>query len=351
MLNCRNQRLAQKRIRFFFLACSFVCIAPASIVGQQTRIYRGSIGGSHVEMHVNFEGNKVSGTYAYDRVGEELKLSGQLGAQGGLELAEFGANRKQTGKIICKRKLDDLIDPECTWSRVDGSHQAFVTLEEQHFGFTGGVRMLPKTIIDRATGVVVSYPQLTSDKTLSAGAQTLNQLISTWIRKAIKDFDPQPSPGRTSFELNYNVLLGSDDLVSIEITEYEDSGAAHPNNGFWAITYDLNKNKELKIEDVFKPQSDYKTAIAKHVIADITRRANVIEQEDAKREGRRPQLQDEPIVSMDQLSELAHWGMTPNGLMVYFDFPHVISVFDRTFVPYGVIKDYLQPNGPASRFQ
>lgn len=339
------------------MAAALSLVWAGAVICQQTqqttvRVYRGSIAGSHVEMHLTFEGNKVSGTYAYDRVGEELKLSGQLGAQGGLELAEFDANRKQTGKIMCKQKLDELIDPECTWSRVDGSHQAFVTLEEQHFGFTGGVRVLPKTIIDRATGVVVSYPQLTSDKTLTAGAQSFNQLVSTWIRKAVKDFDPEPSPGRISLEMNYNILLGANDFVSFEITEYSDNGGAHPNHGFsWAITYDLNTKRELKIEDVLKPNTDYKTAIAKHVVADITRRANVIEQEDARREGRKPQLQDEPVVSMDQLSELAHWCMTPKGLMVYFDFPNVISVFDRTFVPYGVIKDYLQPNGPASRFQ
>jgi len=319
---------------------------------QTAKVYRGSIGGSHVEMHLTFEGNDVKGTYAYDRVGEDLKLTGKLNSQGGLELSEFGANRKQTGKIMCKRKLDELIDSECIWSRVDGSHQAFVALEEQHFGFTGGVRMVPKTIIDRKTAVVVSYPQLTSDKTLSAAAQAFNQRISAWVKQAVKDFDAEPSPqGRTSFELNYNILLGSNDLISVEITEYSDNGGAHPNNGFWATTYDLSKNKELKIEDVFKPDSDYKTAIGKHVIADITRRANVIEQEDAKREARKPQPQDEPIVSMDQLTELSHWAMTPRGLMVYYDFPHVISVFDRTFVPYGVIRDYLQPNSPAARFQ
>jgi hypothetical protein len=171
------------------------------------------------------------------------------------------------------------------------------------------------------------------------------------MRKAVRDFDPEPSPGRTSYELNYNILLGTNDLVSVEITEYSDNGGAHPNHAFYAFTYDLNRNRELKIEDVLKPDTDYKTAIAKHVIADITRRANVIEQEDARREGRNPQPQDEPIVSMDQLTELSDWAMTPRGLMVYFNFPNVISVFDPTFVPYGVIKDYLQPNGPASRFQ
>jgi len=185
------------------------------------------------------------------------------------------AGEGRLDKIMCKQKLDELIDPECFWSRVDGTHQAFVSLEEQHFAFTGGLRLAPKSIIDRATGVVVSYPQLTIDKPLSAGGQGFNQLVSTWFRKVIKDFDPQPSP-HTSYELNYNVLLGTNDLVSVEITEYSDNGGAHPNNGFYSITYDLNKNRELKLEDILKPDSDYKTAVAKYVVADIQRRANII---------------------------------------------------------------------------
>src|SRR5437667_2244604 len=151
---------------FGFIALGFLA-HPTFILAQQgtaTKIYRGSIGGSHVEMHLTFEGNKVSGTYAYDRVGEDLKLSGQIGAQGGLELAEFDAKRKQTGKITCKRNLDDPIDPDCTWSRVDGTHQAYITLEEQNLAFTNGMQVIARTIVDRTTRLTVSSAQLISDK-------------------------------------------------------------------------------------------------------------------------------------------------------------------------------------------
>src|SRR5437588_6714536 len=90
----------------------FICVS--SVFAQQ-KIYRGSIGGSHIEMRLTFAGDKVEGVYAYDRIGEDLKLTGKLNALGGLELAEFGVNRKQTGKIACKQKLDELVDSECYW--------------------------------------------------------------------------------------------------------------------------------------------------------------------------------------------------------------------------------------------
>src|SRR5262252_1729309 len=316
-----------------------LCLACSTTAFCQQKTYRGSIGGSHVEMRLTFEGNKVSGSYSYDRIGEEIKLGGQITAAGGLELTEFDARRKPSGKIGCKRQLDDPIDAECYWSRVDGSHQAFVALEAQQTGPMNGLRIVPKTINDRATGVVVSYPQLASDQPLPAGADGFNKDISAWIKKAVKDFDPESSSGRASFDLNYNVLLAANDLVSIEITEYSDNGGAHPNTGYWAMTYDLNKNKEIAIEDIFKRDSDYQTAIGKFVVADIQKRADAMDQEEARQAGRTPSAPKQQVVSIDQLSDIANVAITAKGLMVYFDFPHVIAVFDRTLVPYAAIKD------------
>jgi hypothetical protein len=37
--------------------------------------------------------------------------------------------------------------------------------------------------------------------------------------------------------------------------------------------------------------------------------------------------------------------MSAKGLVVYFDFPHVIAVFDKTVVPYNVIARYLKRDG------
>ena len=321
---------------------------PASTAAK---VYRGSIGGSHIQMRLNVQGNKVSGTYSYDSIGEDLKLSGQLDEQGRLELAEF-ANGKQTGKFTCKRKLGDEIDSECSWSKPDGTREAFVTLEEQSIAFTNGLQVTPKTIANRKSGIVVSYPQITnSGNALSRSAEGFNRRVLALVQKAIKEFEPGTEPGRSSFETNYNVLLATNDLISVEMREYSDSGGAHPNSGFWAITYDLSANKEPDFDDLFKPGSDYKTAIAKYAVADIDKRAVAIEQEDARREGRKAEQRTEPIVTIDQLSEISDWGLTPKGLVVYFYFPHAIAVFDRTLIPYSVINEYLKPNGAAARIQ
>jgi hypothetical protein len=344
-------RLSNSRV---ILTVGLLFCSP-TIMGQQTlqttvRTYRGSVGESHFQMRLNIQGTKVSGSYSYDTVGEDIKLTGQLDDQGKLDLVEFDVKGKKTGKFGCKKLYD--AEPDCVWSKPDGTREAYVTLGEQHIGFANGLQIVPGTIANRRSGVKVSYPQLTADAgTLSPGAASFNRRVLALTQKAIKAFEPGAEPGKDSFETNYNVLLATDDLISVEMTEYSYSGgAAHPNSGFWSLTYDLAGNKELALDDLFKAGSDYKTAIANYVVADIEKRAVAIEEADAKSEGRKRTPREDPMVTAEQLSEISNWGLTPKGLVVYFDFSHVIAVFDRTVVPYDVINEYLKPNGPVARY-
>ena len=323
----------------------FVAVCGLS-ASAQTRVYRGSIGNSHIQMRLTFNGNDVSGTYAYDSVGQELNLTGRLN-HGALELTEMSGKQK-TGKFVCKKPLGDPIDSECTWSKIDGTRESMVTLEEQNFAFSDGIQVTPKMINNRRTGVTVSYPQITGSSPLSAGPAGFNRRIATLAQKKVGEF--APIDGKGVFETNYNILFGTNDLISIEMTEYYDGGGAHPNNSFWTLTYDLKANKELKFADLFKPDSDYNSAIARYVVADIDKRARAVEEDEARSSGRKPEPREGPLVDMEQLNELSGWGLTPAGLIVYFDFPHVIAFFDKTLVPYSVVKQYLNPNGPAARF-
>jgi len=320
-----------------------------SNIGVVDRTFRGAVGRNHIQMSLIFKGNNVSGKYSYDRVGEEITVKGMLDADRKLELVEFGAKNKPTGRFRCKRPFDDPIDRDCYWSKPDGSSESFVSLNEQFVALRNGLQIRPQVITDRAKGVVVSYPQLESSGVLSPGAQKFNRRILAMTQKAIADF--QPVDGKGSFDSNYTVLLGTNDLISIEMMEYSDGGGAHPNDRWWALTYDLAANKELKFADLFKPDSDYSNALAKYITADIDRRADELEKESARGEKRTPNKRDDSIVPMEQLSEVSDFALTPKGIVIYFDFPHVIAVFDRNFVPYSVVREYLNPNGAAARFQ
>ena len=336
--------------KFFLLTTAIVLLAFSQSAAAQsgvTKQYRGSVGGNHIQMALTFSGKNVTGTYSYDRVGQEIKLRGSLSAEGKLELTEFGEKNKPTGKFSCKQSFDDPVDRECYWSKPDGTGESFVSLNEQNLAFTGGLQIVPKLITNRARGIVVSYPQLASSGTLSAAAQKFNRRMLAMTQKGISEFEP--IDGKGSLDTNYTIQLGTNDLVSVEMMEYSDGGGAHPNDRWWALTYDLAADKELKYEDLFKPGSDYNTAIAKYLTDDINRRAVELEKDNARRENRQPAKQDEPLISTDQLTEVSDFALTPKGVIVYFDFPHVIAYFDKNFVPYSVIKEYLKPNGPAEK--
>jgi hypothetical protein len=333
------------RVITFSTICLLLALGAAAALAQ-TKDYRGEIGNSHIQMRLAFNGANVTGTYSYDSVGQDLKLTGTLSADGKLELKESDGKAKPTGKFACKH-FEDPIDSECMWSRIDGTHESMVMLEPQSLSFTNGIEIKPKTITNRRTGVGASYPQLASKEPLSAAAQAFNRQVLALVQKAIKEFEPVD--GKGSFDANYNVLLGTNDLVSVELTVYFDGGGAHPNNYFLSLTYDLAANKELKFEDLFQPGADYNTAIAKYLVDDIDKRAYAVEQKDAT-DPKQVQKRDAPIISEDQLKELSGWGLTPKGLIVYFDFPHVIAYFDKNFVPYSIVKQHLKPGGPASRW-
>jgi hypothetical protein len=151
------------------------------------------------------------------------------------------------------------------------------------------------------------------------------------------------------FHVDYNVLLATDDLVSVELAYDSYAGGAHPDSSYDAVTYDLRADRELKLEDVFKPGAPYAKAIAAYCDKDIRRRAAAQEAEAAKEEHRKAEPQEEPPVLPELLEEISAFALTPKGLMIYYDLPHVVALFDRNFIPYVVVENFLKPDSPAAR--
>jgi Deacetylase PdaC len=294
-------------------------------------------------MRLTISGSKVTGTYFYDHFKQDIPLEGTYDAKGQLELVE-GSGKHKTGKFICKKESQASdVDLECEWSRPDGTGKALVFLNEQGLSFKADTRIKPKVISDRQRKVEASVPQL-SAAVMTPAMNEFNRLIESRVQKAIKEFQPD-SYSNAVFDTTYNLLFGDDDKVSVEINEYVDSGGAHPNTYLWTVNYDLKANKELTLDDVFRTGDDYKTAIAEFVARDINRRADEMERSEAKRNNRPPEKREEPVMTVDGLPEMNTWGFNTKGFVAYFDFPHVMAVFDKTIVPYGIVARHLKPNG------
>ena len=320
----------------------FLC-SVAHAQTAPTKTYRGAIGDKHIEMRLNVAGTKVDGTYFYDQFKQDIKLEGVVDSKGGLTFTE-GAGKKKTGKFVCMAEPEAPdTDLECEWSRPDGSGKRLVYLVEQFIHFRSGTEITPKVTVDQKTKAFASYPQLKA-AVMSYALNNFNSLIETKLQAAIKDFQPE-SAAHSSFDTNYNVLLANDEVVSIEMVEYSDTGGAHPNSRFWTVNYNLKANKELTLSDVFSEGDEYKTVIAEFAAKDINRRADEMERQEARRNNRQPEKREEPVMTADGLPEMDTWGVSDKGFVAYFDFPHVMAVFDKTVVPRGVLARFLKPDG------
>lgn len=316
----------------------------------QAKLYRGSLGDNHIEMRLNLEGNSITGSYSYDQFGQDLKLAGNVTAKGDWEFAEFAPGGKKTGKFVChpaKSRFDT--DLECEWTKPTGNAQSSAYLSEQHPS-PQDIKITPKVINRNRTNTTVSYPQLSGPGVNVNTAAAFNRLIAKLVNDAIKEFQPEPPPARTAFDTNYSITFVSSDVVSVEMNEYTDSGGAHPNSRVWGLTYDLKRNREVKLADLFKRGSDFLNVLKKYSVEEINRHADYLDAEETRLNGKPPANREEPLMTEEQLTEAGDFGLTPEGIAIYYDFPHVIAVFNKVVVPYDVVKNLIDPNGVAGRF-
>jgi hypothetical protein len=319
------------------------CVAAAQGQTDSTKVYRGSLGDKHIEMRLTVAGSKVKGSYFYDQFKQDIELEGSYDSKGVLELVE-GSGKKKTGNFVCKAEPESLeADLECEWSRPDGKGQRLVFLNEQGIRFKTDLKVVPKIASDRKTKASASYPQL-SAAVMTPGMTTFNRLVESKIQTAIKEFGSQ-FEAASVFDTNYDVMWATEDFISIEFEEYTDGGGAHPNTRLWTVNFSLSKNRELTLDDVFTKDSDYAAEIAKFAAKDISRRADKLERDEAQRTNRQPEKRDGPFMTEEGLPEMDTWALTPKGFAVYFDFPHVMAVFNRTIVPYGMVARQLRPGG------
>jgi len=335
------------RLSICLLALVLSLAQAANVRAQSAppQTFRGTIGEQAVVMKLQRDGDKLTGTYSYERIGQSITLKGQVDAQGNVTLAEFDTAGRQTGQFKGKLEPDeertDAFILDGTWARADGSHETSFDLHEQQLAFTNGLQFTSKTIADRRLNIKVIYPQLAGGD--APGVIAFNRAVEAFATKLVSEYRKEAVPidHGGGFETDYNVLLATDDLVSVEFNE-ENWGGAHPEADHDAITYDLRSGRALTLAALFKPGAKYADVLRRAARKDMVARLKRLEAENN-------QDADESIFSDEDLKEWHAWGLTPRGLILYFELPHVIAVFDKAFVPWAELKDVLDPKGPAAQ--
>ncbi|MGH9855014.1 MAG: DUF3298 domain-containing protein, partial [Blastocatellia bacterium] len=141
-----------------------------------------------------------------------------------------------------------------------------------------------------------------------------------------------------SFYVGHEVAAADKDFISVLFSFSEYTGGAHPNTITSAFNYDLNRNAQVNLADLFTPNSNYLKLISDYAIKELKKLETVSYAE----EGAGPKLEN-----------FDGWNIAPAGLKITFDRYQVGAYAvgeHEVVVPYSLLKPIIRPDGLLAQF-
>lgn len=326
----------------------------------ETKYFRGSIGSAlGLQMKLTRDGQKLQGSYYYQKIGKKIDLRGSVDQTGNVVLEEFDAAGKLTGTFKGLWTTDEagLIDIAGSWTKPKGDEKIAFSLHQEPIEFTGPVEIAGKQINEKNKKlnyeIGVEYPQITGSS--NAGVEKFNQQaqalatgLVTEFRKDMSEWDgaDPESTGGSDLGAGYSIAIATDNLISVDfgIGSYF-QGAAHPNSYSRVINFDLKNGKPLRLADLFKPDAKYLQAIANYCIKDLQKQSKAKDDmldDTSIQEGAGPTAKN-----------YRSWTITKKGLGINFDSYQVgpyVAGPQFVLVPYSALKDIIKPDGPVAPY-
>ena len=143
-----------------------------------------------------------------------------------------------------------------------------------------------------------------------------------------------------AFDVQYSLVGQQGDFWSIKIDAmgYSD-GAAHPYHYSLTVNYDLDQGREVTLDEIFLPNSNYLQKISEYCKAELGARD----------------------ISFDMFAQGAdptpenyqHWNVSTEGLIITFDEYQVAAYAagpQVVVIPFPELQGLINPQGPASPF-
>ncbi len=317
-----------------------------------------------IEMTLVRDGDRVTGTYFYPKVGKNISLAGTIDKAGNVELKESDESGKETGVFKGKWKPatgspdPTLNEIEGNWAKPDGSKATPFQVVQQPIEFTAAVRVTPKVIKEtnkeKHYTVDAEYPQIEGDPRFD----NFNREARSLITKDVAAFKTEENsqevdaaselPSETqnsSLDVRYEIRCATDDLISVEFSDGTYSrGAAHPNTSTMVLNYDVKNGKKLALADLFNPKSNYLSMISAYCIKSLKEQSkkdkDSMLDDDMLKSGASPKADNYRAVAI-----------TKRGLWITFD-PYQVAAYAAgpqfVLVPYSALKDIIKPDGPVA---
>jgi hypothetical protein len=329
--------------------------------------FRGTIAGNlRIEMMLLRDGERLTGSYFYPKVGKNIALSGTIDKDGNVSISESDDSGKQTGVFKGKWKpATDSPDPilneiDGKWSRPDGSKETAFLVSQQPIEFTGAARVTPKVIKEankeKRYTVDAEYPQIEGDARFDKFNREARSLITKDVAafktaETVSETDPgNETPAEkvdSTLDVGYEIRYATDDLISVEFTESDyERGAAHSNISTTVLNYDVKNGKKLSLGDLFNPKANYLKTISDYCIKEL---------KDRSKKDKDSMLDDEMMKSgaSPRADNYKAWAITKKGLWITFD-PYQVAAYaagpQYVLVPYPALKDLMKPDGPVGSF-
>ena len=186
----------------------------------------------------------------------------------------------------------------------------------------------------------VRYPQIigSDERHIQRLNQHLKELATKayqgWLHPSKADLEYYRNGPFSEFfnseDLDYDVSFASDTLLSIYFKGFSYGiGAAHAAEYCLVLNYDLQSKKQIKLSDVFKPNSNYREILATYCLEELTRK---VPSESA------PSLEGETFEK---------WVVTPKGIAFMFEECTIFSCSQgeqRVEIPFAILKPLLKPD-------
>jgi len=317
----------------FALLLLLICSAlPASAAPTAQLYYTGTLGGKYpVQMDLTWRGKDIYGSYLYTSVGEKLHLAGRQREKDAAAFSETGAGNITgtfTGRFSADRRQF-----AGTWTSANGKRQLTVALTAIAAAHTVKRKLGKLTLVG-------SYPVFFNP---TSALKTLSGLLRQRAATALQSYDldeadtgeiAKHDPEAMSYDIS--IAYFRPNLVSLLISDYEDTGGAHPNTTYKSANYMLDADKPhlLALGQLFNARTPYKQALTELVVADLNKQ---IAQRDFKL--------DSPLTP----DKLTTYTLGPKAITFVFS-PYEVACYAAgdffVSIPYEKLKDYLKIDGP-----
>lgn len=341
-----------------------VLVGVFGVLGQTGgQSFTGAIGGSNIEMEVSHAGDTLTGSYWYRKSGsaKRLGLRGRVAADGSFAMQETDAGGKVTGEF--KGKWND--DKNAAGAVLEGEWfkpgqtsdgLGFYAFEQMVY-FTSGkitTREFKEKIKAKKADLSAEYPELAGTPNAAgfnmvAKAAAMRSLAG--FRKDLAGFTAadikQLGEMGNYIDVGYDVMYADDDLISVSFGEDTFTGGAHPNHGYFTITYDLKAGRQLKLADLFKPGAKYLSVISAYAIRDLKGRKN---QDSGENLGYAQDIFADGAKAT--LANYSVWNVTKKGLLITFPQYQVASYADgpqSVMIPYSALKSIALAGGALGK--